>query len=508
MNPAALDPLRQAAERQPRSAEPWHRLAQALAAAGEPAEALEAYRHLAGLAPGLADAHFGLANQHYALGQYPEALDAYLRALELAPDSPEVRNNLALLLNLLGQQPLAEQCLLEALSLKPDYGDALNNLGNLYRDQGRYREADRQFDAALALTPDNARLLTNVGLLRKAEGRLDEAIMLYRQAGGRPDTPPELPFNLAIALIQSGDYPAGFERYEARWQLPRLAALRAPVDAAVRPWRDEPLAGRTLLLWHEQGLGDMIQMARLIPVLAAAHPACRLILRVDRPLVRLLAGLDGVAQVVGSDETLPAADFHLSAMSLPARLAIRSDRLLGRVPYLAADPALSERMERRLGRRDGRLRLGLVRQSGAAGFGRPARDREARSLMPADVEALLAAVAADWIDLQVGGDPLPPPLAGRLRAPGAIGDLADTAALVSRLDALVTVDTAAAHLGGALGVPTLVLMSVAGGNLFPASGDTMPWYPSMTLLRQRVPGDWAALWPELARRIGRFDAAV
>lgn len=507
MNPAGLARLRQAAERQPRVAEPWRQLAQAAAAAGDPTAALDAYRHLAGLEPDLADAHFGQANQHYALGQYPEALDAYLRALSLAPDSPEVRNNLALLLNLLGQQPLAEQCLLEALSLKPDYGDALNNLGNLYRDQGRYDEARRQFDAALALAPDSARLLTNVGLLCKAEGRLDAAIARYRQAAGRPDTPPELPFNLAIALIQQGNYAEGFQHYEARWQLPRLAALRAPVEAAIRPWRDEPLTGRTLLLWHEQGLGDMIQMARLIPVLAAAHPGSRVILRVDRPLVRLLAGLDGVAQVAGSDQALPPADFQLSAMSLPARLAVRAERLPGNVPYLSADPALAAAMEQRLGRRDGRLRLGLVRQSGAAGFGRPAHDRAARSLTPADVAALFDTVAADWIDLQVGGDPLAAPLAGRLRSPGAIGDFADTAALVSRLDALVCVDTAAAHLGGALGVPTLVLMSVAGGNLFPAGGDAMPWYPSMVLLRQRVSGDWATVWPELARRVRQLETA-
>jgi len=422
--------------------------------------------------------------------------------MQLNPGSWEVRNNLALLLKLLGERQIAEQCLLEALELKPDYFDALNNLGNLYCDLQRFGAARSCFDAALQLRPDSAQVLTNLGLLYKEQGQIAEAIEVYRRAVALADYPLELPYNYAIALIQSGQYQQGYAWYEQRWLMPDLSARRQVYDAAMREWNGEFLGGKTLVVWNEQGLGDMIQMARYLPLWKAAHPDCRLLLRVEPSLRRLLRALPGVDLLCTSDEPMPDADFHLSAMSLPFRLHTELSHIPARDGYLRVDAALVAAWAARLGPRQGRARVGLVWQSGTPGVGKPARDRLTRSLATDSLQQLLQIPSVEWINLQVGGEELAAHLAGQMRSPGAaIADFADSAAILSQLDALVAVDTAAAHLGGALGIPTFVMMRRTGGNLFPAQGADMPWYRSMTLLRQQTLYDWEPVIDELRQRL-------
>lgn len=499
--PAAVLQLKKEASRQRHQPECWTRLALAAAAAGVPDEARDAWLQVTRLQPGNALAWFGLANQCQALGQYPEALDHYTRALTLNPQAWDIRNNLAILLKRLGERGLAEQLLLEAIDLKPDYVEAMTNLGNLYRDERAFDKARLCLEHALGLAPDSADILTNLALLERAEGRLDAALATYRRALDLPGRPVELPFNHAIALIQSGDFRQGFAWYEQRWDLPRLAAKRQPYDARMPAWQGEYLGGKTLLVWNEQGLGDMIQMARFVPEWKTRHPQCRVLLRVDPSLVRLLGALPGVDAVLGTDQPMPAADFHLSAMSFPFHFRLEATDIPARGGYLRADAALAARAGERLPPRRGRPRIGVVWQSGQPSIGQEAQDRAGRSLPPDVLAAVLDGCDADWIALQVGGDPLPEALAARMTAAGALADFADTAAVLVQLDALVSVDTAAAHLGGALGVQTFVLMSALGGNLFPAEGEAMPWYDSVHLLRQRVLHDWSEVLTALGVRL-------
>ncbi|BEV72230.1 MULTISPECIES: tetratricopeptide repeat protein [unclassified Paludibacterium] len=488
--PGELLQLKKEAGRQRQNPVLWQKLAQRCVELALPAEAHDAFLHLTRLQPDNGAAWFGLANQAYLLGQYPQALDGFMKALSINPASAEIRNNLALLLAGLGELSLAEQLWLEALDSRPDYQDALNNLGNLYRDCRQFEQAHLCLETALQLAPDSARVMTNLGLLLKAEGRLDEALTIYRQALDQAgDPPPELPYNYSIALIQSGEWLRGFRWYEQRWALPRLAARKQDMDAQLPAWQGEYLAGKTLLLWQEQGLGDTLQMVRLLPLWRARQPECRVVLRVAPPLLRLLAGLPGVDLLLDTQAPLPPADFHLSLMSLPMQLQLTPDTLPPFAPYLAADPALTARWAPSLPARRGRPRLGLVWQSGQAGTGADERDRQARSLSHEVLHALLSSLDADWVSLQFGAEALPDELQAMLAQP-ALTDFADSAAILGQLDGLVTVDTAAAHLGAAMGLPTVVLMSALGGNLFPAEGERMPWYPSMRLLRQQTLHDW------------------
>jgi len=498
--PIKLLQLKKQALRQRHLADPWRQLGLACSAQGFVAEAIAALEQLTRLEPQNWQAWFLLANQQYAHGSYPQALDHYFKALQLNPGSWEARNNLAVLLKLLGERPLAEQCLREALELKPDYLDALNNLGNLYRDLQRFGPARECFDTALALAPDSAELLTNLGLLHKEQGCLADAIATYRRAVALPQAaqPLELAYNYAIALIQDQQYPMGYAWYEKRWQMPRLAQRRQPYDAAMREWQGEFLGGKTLLLWNEQGLGDMIQMARLIAPWKAAYPDCRVILRVAPALLSLFATLPGVDLLCSSAEAMPRADFHLSVMSLVFRLRIDVDSIPAAEGYLCADPGRDAAWAAHLPPRSGRPRIGIVWQSGLAGVGQAASDRATRSLPPEALGQLLRGHEVDWINLQIDADDLTPDIAGLMHRPvREIGDFADSAAILAQLDGLVSVDTAAAHLGGALGLPTWVLMRSLGGNLFPAVGAQMPWYRRMTLLRQTKLNDWQPVLAQL-----------
>ena len=190
-------------------------------------------------------------------------------------------------------------------------------------------------------------------------------------------------------------------------------------------------------------------------------------------------------------------------MSCPYLLHTRLDSIPGQTPYLTPDPTLVAQWAQRLGPRQTRPRVGLVWQSGQMGVGQDEQDRQTRSLPPAVLATLLGTVEVDWINLQVGGDaPAPEILRLMHQPPGGIQDFADSAAILSQLDALVSVDTAAAHLGGALGVPTIVLMRATGGNLFPAEGHSMPWYPSMYLLRQTDLYNWQSVLALLPAALG------
>jgi Flp pilus assembly protein TadD len=505
--PASLQKLRQQALRQMKNPVCWRAFADACLAAGETADAISALEQLRRLLPKDWLAGFQLANQYYARSKFPEALDLYLLLMEQNPGSWEVRNNLALLLKQLDQRDLAEQCWLEAIALKPDYVDALSNLGNLYRDRQQFDKAVQCLGSALELRPDSAELLTNLGLLLKEQGDLAGAINAYRLAAAQPVVPAELPFNYAIALIQSGEYKQGFAWYEKRWQLPRLAERRQAYDALMPEWQGEFLAGKTLLVWNEQGLGDMIQMARYLPEWKRTRPDCRVLLRVDPSLLRLFAGLAGVDQIYSSAEPMPQADFHLSAMSFPFRMLTRPDTIPALQPYLCADAGLSAEWSGLLGSRGTRPRVGLVWQSGAPGIGLSEFDRKTRSLAPEQLHLLLQSLDVDWISLQHGVTALPDDVREKMHVPARpVGDFADTAAILSQLDALVSVDTAAAHLGGALGVPTLVLMRASGGNLFPSAGEQMPWYPGMRLLRQTALYDWEPVLALLPRALSRILA--
>ncbi|MBS1207612.1 MAG: tetratricopeptide repeat protein [Proteobacteria bacterium] len=370
------------------------------------------------------------------------------------------------------------------LAITPDHQGALNNLGNSLLALDRHEEALAAYDRLLALAPDSLLGGFNQGNVLQQLNRLDEACRCYAHLLERQPDLAEAHIELAHCHLKSGDYAQGWAHYEWRWQTAQLKPLQLATPQPL--WLGEnALQGRTLLLWAEQGLGDTLQFVRFIPTLAVR--AARLILRSPSSLIPLLAGMDPRIELLADDKPLPPHDCHCPLMSLPLALQVRLETLPAPSAYLTADPAKVAAWRTRLGTAT-RPRIGLVWAGRQTGVRNVTRD------MPFDTLRPLFDLDADFIALQ---KEIPATDARHVEAlPGLrnlgpeLPDFAETAALIECLDLVVSVDTAVAHLAGALGKPCHVLLRHAGEWRWLLARQDSPWYPSLHLHRQRAPGDW------------------
>jgi Flp pilus assembly protein TadD len=418
--------------------------------------------------------------QHCGAGRPAAALPLLERVLALDPDNPDALNNLGVVLRALGKPETAAACYRRALAVAPDRGSYYSNLGNVYRDLGRYDEAAECHRRAISLAPRSAECFYNLGLVLHDLGALDEAIACYDRALGlRPDHV-DCRWDRALALLRRGDYARGFAEYEVRHQLPRVPRR----DFAEPAWDGGRFDGRTLLVHHEQGFGDTIQFIRFAP-LARARGG-RVVVECQPELVRLLATADGIDEVVAAGSPLPPFDLRTPLTSLPHLLGTTLETLPAKVPYLHPPDGAVVAMP---APPDARLKIGI------AWAGRPNHGKDRlRSCPLSHFLGLIGPPGIAFYSLQKGE---PAADLRRLAARGLIhdlgeglGDFADTAAAVAQLDLVISVDTAVAHLAGALGKPVWALLHLAGEWRWPAGRQDSPWYPTMRLFAQRRAGDW------------------
>jgi hypothetical protein len=300
-----------------------------------------------------------------------------------------------------------------------------------------------------------------------------------------------------MALLMAGDFERGLPLYERRAKLAPKSARDRP------PWLgDQPIEGTTVLVWAEQGLGDTLQFCRWVPLLA--ERGARVVLQAQRPLLPLLQSLSGVDALVAQDEATPAFDLHLPLMSLPLASGTRPGAIPAPAAYLAADPGRLEAWSQRLGPRS-RPRVGLV-WSGRAEH----RNDRHRSL---PLARLLAALPPGLGYVSLQQEVRPADQAALAARPevrhfgGELKDFADTAALVSLMDVVVSVDTSLAHLAGALGKDTRLLLSRIGQDWRWLTGRAeTPWYPAMRLYRQGADCDWAGPLADVGADLAGFQA--
>ncbi|WP_181706392.1 tetratricopeptide repeat protein [Chthonobacter rhizosphaerae] len=427
---------------------------------------------------------------------YPRALILFQAARRRGLATPEFRTNTAIALRRLGREGDAEALLREVVAEAPEAGEAFINLGALLTDTDRPAEAVPVLETAVALRPQAPVAHRNLGNALRAVGRLAEALAAFNRAADLAPGDADIRIDRAHARLAAGDLEGGFADYEYRWQGAEMTprALPAPL------WDGARYDGRTLLVHGEQGLGDQIQFARYL-ALAAARGG-DLVVEVRRPLLALLSGLDvgGLpVRFVEQGGPVPPHDVQAPLLSLPLLLGTTLDRVPADVPYLSADPDRVARWRDRLAG-EGPL-VALVWQ------GNPkARADRGRSPGLAALEPLLRHGAARrppvrFVGLQkehglsdLAG--LPADLRPRLPGPGfddGPDAFLDSAAILTVADAVVTSDTALAHLAGALGRPTLVLLKHAPDWRWMTGRPDSVWYPTVRLLRQPAPGDWAAV---------------
>jgi tetratricopeptide (TPR) repeat protein len=532
----ALDRYQRTLAIRPQLAEAEYAAGFVLTHLGRLKEAENRYRRALVLRPNFAAAWMNLGSLMREQGREAYAEAALLRAVELRPDLVSGWINLAVLererrcpveaeahlrkafsLNPEQVQTLVAWCqfraaegdaagawqwLRWALDRDPKNAEAVNMHGILLHNEGRFAEAVEIFQQAEALGSRAA--ASNRGNSLLDMGCMDEALQAHEQAVERDPAHPGAQYNLALTRLRLGDWEQGWSGYEARWHFREVH--RSPRVFSQPRWQGEALDGRRILLYAEQGLGDTIQFCRYTTLVAARGGV--VILQVQEPVERLVASLPavraGLAETARLGAKLPEFDVECPLMSLPAVFGSTVETVPWPGAYLGADAdlAFEKRRQTPCVRPDQTqpLRVGVAWAGNPRYRADHRRSIELKTLLP-----LLRVPGITWISLQKG------PAAEQLAAlPGDVfvwdgssldRDLAETAAMISTLDLVVTSDTSIAHLAGAMGKPVWILLPHLADWRWMQETETTPWYPTARLLRQREPGDWAGV---VARVVGEI----
>ena len=529
---AAADVYRRALDLKPDHAEACYNLGIVLSQQQHFDEAIRSFRRTLELAPGFPAAHNHLGMALAGRRQWDQAIASYQRAIQLQPEFPEAWNNLGIALRFRGEWDEAMAKYRRALQIKPDFPEAYNNLGEALAEGERLDEAISALGAALKLKPDYARAHQNLGNVFTDAGQFDAAAHSYRQAIEFEPESAETHKNLGHVLryqrqfeaaeaayrralelqpdfgearfgqaqqrLLLGDFEHGWPLYESRWDAFSSERRTFPQPA----WDGEAFQDQRLLIHSEQGLGDAVQFVRYASL--AAERGGELLVECPRNLAELFRGVEGVREVIAAGDALPPFDLHLPMLSLPLVLRTTLETIPQNAPYLRADSERTEAWRVRLSGRQQGLRVGLAWQGNRKTILLRKRDVALRTLLP-----LWGVKGVEFISLQIG------PGAQQIQElPGAIEiidptadihDFADTAALMMNLDLIISVDTAVAHLAGALGRPVWTLISFVPDWRWGLEGEDTPWYPTMRLFRQPVSDDWDAV---IQRVAGELERAI
>nr|WP_145548705.1 tetratricopeptide repeat protein [Variovorax boronicumulans] len=489
-----------------------HHLASLLRAQGRDDAALDCYQAAAD--DGSADARcwLGLGVLCAASQRLADAETAYRHALALQPDDVAALTNLGLVLEQQRRLDEAEACQRRALALAPDLAELHNHLaGVLARrpDERHEAQAEWHYREALRLAPQDARHLSNLGALLYDLGRVQEAEQVLRTAVSQAPALASAQINLGHLLLSMGRLPEGFDHAARSYALlPPQAVVpgfpATPPPGAAQPWAGQALDGKRLLVWPEQGHGDQLQFCRYLQQVRAQHRPAHLTYASTPSLLGLMRSVacaDAHIPLTDAPAALATHDFWVPLQNLPLFCGTRLGCIPADTPYLRPDPAGVARWAPRIP--PAPLKVGLVWR------GNPRHDNDAERSLPglATLAPLWQVPGVAFVSLQkwAGEEEghRPPPGQPLVHLGSAIADFGDTAAILAQLDLLISVDTAACHLAGALGRPCWVLLPAYRVDWRWLRGrDDTPWYPRMRLFRQGRRGDWAGVVDQVRQALG------
>jgi tetratricopeptide (TPR) repeat protein len=490
--------------------------------AGQNEQARQRLERAVILRPKDAGFHYNLGVARQVLGQTAEAAASYRQTLRFQREHPAAHNNLGHVLLALGQDAEARQHLEQAVRLQPDYVEAHSNLGSAYLRQGELEKVVASLEKVVRLRPkragaskneaalpaENRSLLTlnyvgvyySLGLAYYGLGRYQEALSSFEQALNINPESFENCFARALIRLLHGDFERGWRDYEYRWQYRTIPEPAGPQLM----WDGSPLKGKTILLWAEQGFGDSIQFIRYASLVK--QQGGTVVVRCPEKLTRLLSGCPGIDRLASIEAPLPAYDVQAPLLSLPRILGTTLETIPTNVPYLFVPSDLVERWRCKLNSGDG-FRVGIVWQGDPANNSDRDRSFRLRHFAP-----LARVPGVQLISLQMG------PGQEQLREMDGLfslidmgsrlNDFADTAAVMKSLDLVITCDTAAAHLAGAIGVPVWLGLPFSPDWRWLLNREDSPWYPSMRLFRQSRRGDWESVFSRMAGELHRKIGAA
>jgi tetratricopeptide (TPR) repeat protein len=477
-----------------------HVLAVVQAAQRKNESALASYDRALALRPNHADALSNRGNTLLALNRIDAALESYDRAIAARPGYPEALSNRGSALERLNRYDEALASYDRALALRPDFTEAHYNRGNVLKALKRYNDALASYDRALAMRPDHADAHNNRGQVLKELMRYEEALQAYDAALAVQPKHVMAHCNASALRLLTGDFERGWVDYEWRWLkesvVPTYRNFPQPI------WRGgEAISGKTVLIHSEQGLGDTIQFCRYVPLVAAA--GARVIFEVQTPLQGLMSGLPGASQVIAIGDALPTFDIHCPLLTLPLAFGTTLETIPSRHAYLRAPVEHAAKWRAHLNGKP-HPRVGLA----WSGNPRHERDQERsirlRALLP------LLGVSATFVSLQKEVFPEDARVLKErndiLHFGDELDDFSDTAGLMSELDLIIAVDTSVAHLAGALGRPTWILVTRVPDWRWLFDRDDSPWYPTVRLFRQDDTRQWDGVISHIREALAGFAA--
>ncbi|HEY2158611.1 MAG TPA: DUF6165 family protein, partial [Isosphaeraceae bacterium] len=499
-------PLREALRLDPDHPAALATLADVFSKLDSPAGLVAACRAVLAARPDHFEALHRLGEALAYLKSYGESLAYFLAAVRVVPASPSAENGVGIALAGLGRHAESAAHFRRAIEIHPTYLEARRNLGQLLRRTAAFDEAEVHLARAIDLEPGFAEAHNERGLALSGLRRHEEALACYERTLALAPGHFNARVNRAMTRLMLGDYARGWPEFESRHENPELKRTEYPR----RPWRGEPIEGRTILLTLEQGVGDVFQFLRFVPQVRALGPA-EVVVHANDHLVEIIKTCPGIDRIITRvpDDADPGFDVHAPLMSLPGLLGTTVATIPAPIPYLSADPV-------RVGRWRERLRAYPGFRVGVAWQGNPKNqiDRD-RSFPLGLLEPLARVAGVRLVSLQKGpGAEQVAALGGRF-AVVDLGDeldagpaaFLDTAAIMVCLDLVVSADTSTVHLAGALGVPTWLPLSTAADWRWLEGRDDSPWYPSVRLFRQERPRVWGPVFDRMAAALAAHVVA-